>query len=147
MPLRKSHRRSDTPLFNGSPKDGLYAQLLSSLTGVDDFPSDEEERSYYQSKNQAQWCQCTPDPTAPWPIQRKQAWTAHELFPWEEYWRHVQVLWEAGTVDSSENNDLRWLLPPEEEAVKVEWQAWRKGLMEQYHLPPGSNPESSVHQS
>lgn len=137
MPLRKSHRRSDTPSFNGSPKDGLYAQLVS----------DKEVRAYYQAKGQVQWCQCMPDPNAPWPIQRKQAWTACELFPWEEYWRHVQVLWEARTFDASENNDLRWLLPPEEEAVKVEWQAWRKGLMEQYHLPPGSNHESSVHQS
>jgi hypothetical protein len=137
MRSERSHRKPDKPSFNGSLKDGLYDQLLHSLTG-DDLAAESEVRAYYQSKGQAKWSLYEVDPLAPWPIQRRQAYTAATLFTPDEYLRCIHGLWECEGIDLSENRKVNTSPPPNEQAILADWAEWRERMNRHYclSLPP-----------
>lgn len=142
MPLGRSRRKPGKPSFNGSPKDGLYDQLLHSLTGAKGLASEGEVRAYYGSNGQANWSLCEVDPHAPWPIQRRQAYTAVTLFTFEEYWKCIQGWWECECIDAYGSgvgfNTLPVSSSPSREDVLGEWLIRREKMAAIYSLtlPP-----------
>ncbi len=97
MPLGKHRQKSEKQLSDDSLTDGLFDQLLDSLTqGADPLPTDREfrrgldawgkahphERAWYENEN------------LPWPLQRYWALNVIRAFTRENWLRLHQAIYE-----------------------------------------------------
>ncbi len=132
MPLRKFPPRPDRPSPNGSRRDALYDQLLSSLGVSDKLPTSKEHWQWVHEQRRAGQNFSPLDQTAPWPHQRFEALTLLQNFDWPTYLRCRQVLHESEDLDL--DLDREPVMPLSEKQIEVDWIHMREGLIGTYQL-------------
>ena len=134
MPLGRSRPRRDRPSSNDSTKDGLYEQLLASLTqGGEPLATEEEYWRWMWDWGKLHPGERAPSDAMPWSIQRRHALRTLRALTWEP----VKGLWEGMQRNHALVEQQRpgsfWAAKTEEE-LRKEWEQWRKALMETYRL-------------
>ena len=129
MPLRRFPPRPDRPSPNGSRRDALYDQLLSSLGVSDKLPTREE---YWQWGRENRATRELPmyDQSAPWPMRRYHALEIFRVITWETYRLFRETIQEVEHLDEPSEAPL----PLEDAVLRHEWIQWRSSMIRQYHL-------------
>jgi len=130
MPLRRFPPRPDRPSPNGSRRDALYDQLLSSLGVSDKLATSEEHWQWVHEQRRAGQNFSLLDQRAPWPMQRYEALNMIRVFPFETYRLARETMQEVEYLDEPSETP-----PPLDEAqLQSEWIQWRNGLIQLYQL-------------
>ena len=144
MPLGKSHRRPEKPLPNDSLKDGLYDQLLTSLTQGGEPIATKEEYSQWERENRNHpygGDLFFENEAVPWPIRRRRALDIVELFTLDQWLRmteimHLKVDGTAILAKSRDHSKEAWEArePVDVEQVRSLWLQWRGNVIRKYRL-------------
>ena len=138
MPLGKSHRRPEKPLPDDSLKDGLYDQLLTSLTQGGEPIATKEECSQWERENRNRPDRggaLFADETALWPIRRYDALDTLRVLTYEKLWLPLaEGKHEQRRIDSERSETDEPIEPLDVEKVRADYLQWRNNIIRKYRL-------------
>ncbi len=134
MPLGRSPRKPDKPSSSGLPKDALYDQLLSSLTGSEGIASEGACIRWAREQARAGRNPLPIDPQAPWPIQRGQAVHLLQAVDWPSYLEGHWVCAEARAIETEIQEENCTPCGIDTNQIFAAFNRWRNALISRFHL-------------
>ena len=132
MPLQRSRRIPEKPLPEGSRKDGLYDQLLASLTQGGEPITTEKEYWQWVRENRNRGTS-TFDEAAPWPIRRREA--LENLWVLDKTWLPMQEMeHELRKIDAEKSETDEPIEPLDLKQIRADYHQWRNNIIRKYRL-------------